>query len=152
MDLFPLRILRCFFSHSFSHRPFVPKLLFPQSFHPYYSHSHSLYFLLHCLFSLFCLPNFLDQDLGNKDLSREKIYLICQIVRVGRMDLKETNKKCTQGLRRPFGVAGTQRTAAEVFILLKGSAKLPIQVVKPCVKSVSEQISNQKVLFCLTSF
>ncbi|XP_032411020.1 LOW QUALITY PROTEIN: dedicator of cytokinesis 2 [Xiphophorus hellerii] len=45
-------------------------------------------------------------DLGNKDLSREKIYLICQIVRVGRMDLKETNnKKCTLGLRRPFGVA-----------------------------------------------
>ncbi|MED6254316.1 Dedicator of cytokinesis protein 2 [Ataeniobius toweri] len=45
-------------------------------------------------------------DLGNKDLSREKIYLICQIVRVGRMDLKEVNnKKCTMGLRRPFGVA-----------------------------------------------
>ncbi|XP_028271443.1 dedicator of cytokinesis 2 [Parambassis ranga] len=45
-------------------------------------------------------------DLGNKDLSREKIYLICQIVRVGRMDLKEVNnKKFTQGLRRPFGVA-----------------------------------------------
>uniref|UniRef100_A0A8C5G7R4 C2 DOCK-type domain-containing protein n=1 Tax=Gouania willdenowi TaxID=441366 RepID=A0A8C5G7R4_GOUWI len=45
-------------------------------------------------------------DLGNKDLSREKIFLICQIVRVGRMDLKDSNnKKCTQGLRRPFGVA-----------------------------------------------
>uniref|UniRef100_A0A3P9MDG1 Dedicator of cytokinesis 2 n=1 Tax=Oryzias latipes TaxID=8090 RepID=A0A3P9MDG1_ORYLA len=45
-------------------------------------------------------------DLGNKDLNREKIYLICQIVRVGRMDLKEiNNKKCTLGLRRPFGVA-----------------------------------------------
>ncbi|XP_068180969.1 dedicator of cytokinesis protein 2 [Antennarius striatus] len=45
-------------------------------------------------------------DLGNKDLNREKIYLICQIVRMGRMDLKEmNNKKCTQGLRRPFGVA-----------------------------------------------
>ncbi|KAJ0002424.1 hypothetical protein NQD34_007573 [Periophthalmus magnuspinnatus] len=45
-------------------------------------------------------------DLGNKDLSREKIYLICQIVREGRMDLKETqSKKLTQGLRRPFGVA-----------------------------------------------
>uniref|UniRef100_A0A8C1GND8 Dedicator of cytokinesis 2 n=1 Tax=Cyprinus carpio TaxID=7962 RepID=A0A8C1GND8_CYPCA len=45
-------------------------------------------------------------DLGNKDLGREKIYLICQIVRVGRMDLKDTNhKKCTMGLRRPFGVA-----------------------------------------------
>ncbi|XP_060904050.1 dedicator of cytokinesis protein 2-like [Labrus mixtus] len=45
-------------------------------------------------------------DLGNKDLGREKIYLICQIVRVGRMDQKEiNNKKCTQNLRRPFGVA-----------------------------------------------
>uniref|UniRef100_A0AAQ5XHS7 Dedicator of cytokinesis 2 n=1 Tax=Amphiprion ocellaris TaxID=80972 RepID=A0AAQ5XHS7_AMPOC len=43
-------------------------------------------------------------DLGNKDLSREKIYLICQIVRVGRMDLR-MDKKYTQGLRRPFGVA-----------------------------------------------
>uniref|UniRef100_A0A4W3K9F1 Dedicator of cytokinesis 2 n=1 Tax=Callorhinchus milii TaxID=7868 RepID=A0A4W3K9F1_CALMI len=45
-------------------------------------------------------------DLGNKELNREKIYLICQIVRVGRMDLKDTHqKKYTQGLRRPFGVA-----------------------------------------------
>uniref|UniRef100_UPI00398F705B dedicator of cytokinesis protein 2-like isoform X1 n=1 Tax=Pristiophorus japonicus TaxID=55135 RepID=UPI00398F705B len=45
-------------------------------------------------------------DLGNKDLNRDKIYLICQIVRVGRMDLRDTHqKKCTQGLRRPFGVA-----------------------------------------------
>ncbi|XP_059377995.1 dedicator of cytokinesis protein 2-like isoform X1 [Carassius carassius] len=45
-------------------------------------------------------------DLGNKDLGREKIYLICQIVRLGRMDLKDANhKKCTTGLRRPFGVA-----------------------------------------------
>ncbi|CAH2276722.1 dedicator of cytokinesis 2 [Pelobates cultripes] len=45
-------------------------------------------------------------DLGNKDLNREKMYLVCQIVRIGRMDLKENNlKKCTQGLRRPFGVA-----------------------------------------------
>ncbi|XP_060052998.1 dedicator of cytokinesis protein 2 [Erinaceus europaeus] len=45
-------------------------------------------------------------DLGNKDLNRDKIYLICQIVRVGKMDLKDSaGKKCTQGLRRPFGVA-----------------------------------------------
>ncbi|KAJ1127755.1 hypothetical protein NDU88_006148 [Pleurodeles waltl] len=45
-------------------------------------------------------------DLGNKDLNRDKTYLVCQIVRYGRMDLKESNlKKCTQGLRRPFGVA-----------------------------------------------
>ncbi|KAA8588915.1 hypothetical protein FQN60_010260 [Etheostoma spectabile] len=55
-------------------------------------------------------------DLGNKDLCREKIYLICQIVRVGRMDLKETNnKKCTQGLRRPFGVA-----VMDISDLIKG--------------------------------
>ncbi|XP_037637082.1 dedicator of cytokinesis protein 2-like isoform X1 [Sebastes umbrosus] len=55
-------------------------------------------------------------DLGNKDLSREKIYLICQIVRVGRMDLKETNhKKSTQGLRRPFGVA-----VMDISDLIKG--------------------------------
>ncbi|XP_030224801.1 dedicator of cytokinesis 2 [Gadus morhua] len=44
-------------------------------------------------------------DLGNKDLNRERIFLICQIVRVGMMDLKENTKKCTQNLRRPFGVA-----------------------------------------------
>ncbi|KAM4748805.1 dedicator of cytokinesis protein 2 [Rhinophrynus dorsalis] len=45
-------------------------------------------------------------DLGNKDLNRDRIYLVCQIVRIGRMDLKDNNlKKCTQGLRRPFGVA-----------------------------------------------
>ncbi|XP_073505608.1 dedicator of cytokinesis protein 2 isoform X2 [Phyllobates terribilis] len=45
-------------------------------------------------------------DLGTKDLNRDRIYLVCQIVRIGRMDLKETNiKKCTLGLRRPFGVA-----------------------------------------------
>ncbi|XP_019491480.1 PREDICTED: dedicator of cytokinesis protein 2 [Hipposideros armiger] len=50
-------------------------------------------------------------DLGNKDLNRDKIYLICQIIRVGKMDLKDTNtKKCTQGLRRPFGVAGNDTT------------------------------------------
>lgn len=75
---------------------------------------HSIFF---CLFvPLFLISEFISytivfvfvqQDLGNKDLSREKIYLICQIVRVGRMDLKEANnKKFTQGLRRPFGVAG----------------------------------------------
>ncbi|KAM6953621.1 dedicator of cytokinesis 2 [Aplochiton taeniatus] len=55
-------------------------------------------------------------DLGNKDLNREKIYLICQIVRVGRMDLKDSNsKKCSQGLRRPFGVA-----VMDISDLIKG--------------------------------
>ncbi|XP_078449223.1 dedicator of cytokinesis protein 1-like isoform X1 [Lampetra planeri] len=44
-------------------------------------------------------------DLGGKDLAIEKMYLVCQIVRNGCMDLKDNNKKCTIGLRRPFGVA-----------------------------------------------
>lgn len=58
-------------------------------------------------------------DLGNKDLNRDKIYLICQIVRVGRMDLKDTNtKKCTQGIRRPFGVA-----VMDITDIIKGKAE-----------------------------
>lgn len=48
------------------------------------------------------------QDMGVKDLEREKIALVCQIVRIGRMDLKDNvTKKQTSGIRRPFGVAGT---------------------------------------------
>ncbi|XP_075065915.1 dedicator of cytokinesis protein 2 isoform X2 [Mixophyes fleayi] len=58
-------------------------------------------------------------DLGNKDLNRDRIYLVCQIVRIGRMDLKETNiKKCTQGLRRPFGVA-----VMDITDVIKGKAE-----------------------------
>ncbi|XP_067884811.1 dedicator of cytokinesis protein 2-like isoform X2 [Heterodontus francisci] len=58
-------------------------------------------------------------DLGNKDFNRERIYLVCQIVRVGRMELKETNaKKMTQGLRRPFGVL-----AMDITDILKGKAE-----------------------------
>ncbi|KAL8211802.1 UNVERIFIED_CONTAM: Dedicator of cytokinesis protein 2 [Gekko kuhli] len=58
-------------------------------------------------------------DLGNKDLGRDKIYLICQIVRVGRMDLKDTNtKKYTQGIRRPFGVA-----VMDITDVVKGKAE-----------------------------
>ncbi|KAG8435496.1 hypothetical protein GDO86_013434 [Hymenochirus boettgeri] len=45
-------------------------------------------------------------DLGSKDVKRERISFVCQIVRVGRMDLRDNNtKKLTYGLRRPFGVA-----------------------------------------------
>ncbi|XP_073238831.1 dedicator of cytokinesis protein 1-like [Porites lutea] len=44
-------------------------------------------------------------DLGAKDLKREQVYIVCQIVRVGRMDIKETDsKKLTHNLRRPFGI------------------------------------------------
>uniref|UniRef100_A0A669QGH6 Dedicator of cytokinesis 5 n=1 Tax=Phasianus colchicus TaxID=9054 RepID=A0A669QGH6_PHACC len=44
-------------------------------------------------------------DLSSSDLIRPKISLVCQIVRVGHMELKD-GKKHTCGLRRPFGVAG----------------------------------------------
>uniref|UniRef100_A0A8D2LD83 Dedicator of cytokinesis 5 n=1 Tax=Varanus komodoensis TaxID=61221 RepID=A0A8D2LD83_VARKO len=43
-------------------------------------------------------------DLSSSDLIRPRISLVCQIVRVGHMELKE-GKKHTCGLRRPFGVA-----------------------------------------------
>uniref|UniRef100_K7FID4 Dedicator of cytokinesis 5 n=1 Tax=Pelodiscus sinensis TaxID=13735 RepID=K7FID4_PELSI len=43
-------------------------------------------------------------DLSTSDLIKPKISLVCQIVRVGHMELKE-GKKHTCGLRRPFGVA-----------------------------------------------
>ncbi|XP_025026314.1 dedicator of cytokinesis protein 2 [Python bivittatus] len=58
-------------------------------------------------------------DLGNKDLGRDRIYLICQIVRIGKMDLKDTNtKKYTQGIRRPFGVA-----VMDITDIIKGKAE-----------------------------
>ncbi|XP_053574091.1 dedicator of cytokinesis protein 5 [Bombina bombina] len=43
-------------------------------------------------------------DLSTLDLILPKISLVCQIVRVGHMELKD-GKKHTFGLRRPFGVA-----------------------------------------------
>uniref|UniRef100_A0A672M2N9 Dedicator of cytokinesis protein 5-like n=1 Tax=Sinocyclocheilus grahami TaxID=75366 RepID=A0A672M2N9_SINGR len=43
-------------------------------------------------------------DLSSSDLIRQRLFLVCQIIRVGCMELKE-GKKHTGGLRRPFGVA-----------------------------------------------
>ncbi|XP_035022026.1 dedicator of cytokinesis protein 5 isoform X1 [Hippoglossus stenolepis] len=43
-------------------------------------------------------------DLSSSDLMRQRLFLVCQIIRVGSMELKE-GKKHTGGLRRPFGVA-----------------------------------------------
>ncbi|XP_069043692.1 dedicator of cytokinesis protein 2-like isoform X2 [Lepisosteus oculatus] len=58
-------------------------------------------------------------DLGTRDLSRERVLLVCQIVRVGRMDLKETNpRKATLGLRRPLGVS-----VMDVTDILKGKVE-----------------------------
>ncbi|KAM9027370.1 dedicator of cytokinesis protein 2-like isoform 2-T2 [Ara ararauna] len=45
-------------------------------------------------------------DLGSKDLQRERLFLVCQIIRVGRMDLRESHsRKLSTGLRRPFGIS-----------------------------------------------
>ncbi|NWS42419.1 DOCK2 protein, partial [Probosciger aterrimus] len=45
-------------------------------------------------------------DLGSKDLQRERLFLVCQIIRVGRMDLRESHScKLSSGLRRPFGIS-----------------------------------------------
>lgn len=51
------------------------------------------------------LPAVCVQDLSSSDLMRQRLFLVCQIIRVGSMELKE-GKKHTGGLRRPFGVAG----------------------------------------------
>ncbi|XP_044743403.1 dedicator of cytokinesis protein 1 isoform X2 [Chrysoperla carnea] len=59
-------------------------------------------------------------DLGSRDLLRDKVYLVCYVVRVGGMEAKEidhrrssvanavtgsSKKGHTDGMRRPFGVA-----------------------------------------------
>uniref|UniRef100_A0A673CH10 Dedicator of cytokinesis 5 n=1 Tax=Sphaeramia orbicularis TaxID=375764 RepID=A0A673CH10_9TELE len=57
-------------------------------------------------------------DLSSSDLMRQRLFLVCQIIRVGSMELKE-GKKHTGGLRRPFGVAVMDITdiASTGFIL-----------------------------------
>jgi len=59
------------------------------------------------------------QDLSStQDAERERVFLVCQIIRVGRMDLKEVeSKKQAKGMRRPFGVA-----AIELTELFRGGA------------------------------
>ncbi|XP_071039760.1 dedicator of cytokinesis protein 1 isoform X2 [Parasteatoda tepidariorum] len=57
-------------------------------------------------------------DLGSKDLVREKLFLVCQIIRIGAMEFKNhehkrsthIQRKSSDGLRRPFGVAAMEIT------------------------------------------
>ncbi|XP_065319785.1 uncharacterized protein LOC135927606 isoform X2 [Gordionus sp. m RMFG-2023] len=50
-------------------------------------------------------------DLGRKDLTREKIYLVCQIIRKGVMEMKDGDiKKLTTDIRRPYVVAALEIT------------------------------------------
>ncbi|XP_065350993.1 dedicator of cytokinesis protein 1 isoform X4 [Cloeon dipterum] len=65
-------------------------------------------------------------DLGQRDLRRDKVYLVCYVVRIGAMEAKETDVKrasqmprktpaLTDCIRRPSGVA-----ALDVTLYLKG--------------------------------
>lgn len=61
-------------------------------------------------------------DLGKRDLEREKIYLVCNVVRIGAMDTKEADNKrnssvsmlnkknSNDNMRRPCGVAAMEIT------------------------------------------
>ncbi|XP_033607516.1 dedicator of cytokinesis protein 1 isoform X3 [Cryptotermes secundus] len=58
-------------------------------------------------------------DLGSRDLSREKVYLVCYVVRVGAMEVRDPDhrrsshvpkKVHAEGMRRPFGVAAMDVT------------------------------------------
>jgi hypothetical protein len=62
---------------------------------------------------------FLYQDLGSRDLNREKVYLVCNVVRVGTMEARDPDhrrsshvpkKAHAEGMRRPFGVAAMDVT------------------------------------------
>lgn len=61
-------------------------------------------------------------DLGSRDLCREKVFLVCYVVRIGGMEVKEADNrrssiiqyspktKSSENMRRPFGVAAMDIT------------------------------------------
>ncbi|XP_076174409.1 dedicator of cytokinesis protein myoblast city isoform X2 [Ptiloglossa arizonensis] len=61
-------------------------------------------------------------DLGSRDLARDKVYLACYVIRVGSMEVKDSDHrrssvaqcnqkiKYTENMRRPFGVAAMDIT------------------------------------------
>nr|XP_018917246.1 PREDICTED: dedicator of cytokinesis protein 1 isoform X2 [Bemisia tabaci] len=57
-------------------------------------------------------------DLGSRDLSREKVYLVCYVVRVGALDSNSKHKSISPShcVRRPFGVA-----ALDITLYLMGN-------------------------------
>ncbi|XP_003691692.2 dedicator of cytokinesis protein 1, partial [Apis florea] len=62
-------------------------------------------------------------DLGSRDLAKDKVYLVCYVIRVGGMEAKDTDHrrssvaqtnqkiKNTENMRRPFGVAAMDITS-----------------------------------------
>lgn len=66
-------------------------------------------------------PSVCVQDLSSSDLMRPRLFLVCQIIRVGSMELKE-GKKQTGGLRRPFGVAGESKSYSITGVISNSSS------------------------------
>lgn len=87
-------------------------------------------------------------DLGQKDLSREKIVLVCQIVRTGVMNTSDVETKklsqLTRDIKRPFGVA-----ALDVTDVFTGKANLDKDSFMPvilCGDSETLDVAVRKLL------
>lgn len=84
-------------------------------------------------------------DLGKRDLERERIYLVCYVVRIGAMDTKDTDHRrsssissasrkssnISEGMRRPQGVAAMDITP---FMNGKRESDLEQEFAVPFVK------------------
>lgn len=110
--------------------------------------------LLSNLKVLFC-------DLGSKDLQREKMYFVCQIIRVGNMESKDleaqkqrhstiynSQKKLVDGLRRPYGVA-----AFEITEILNGKKESDIdnEIFLPILQFTNEKDSLDSLIKKITN-
>ncbi|KAF7990611.1 hypothetical protein HCN44_000416 [Aphidius gifuensis] len=73
-------------------------------------------------------------DFGARDLMRDKVYLVCYVIRIGGMDMKDSDprrssiqnnpklKTSVENMRRPFGVA-----AMDVSVYITGKLEADIE-------------------------
>ncbi|XP_026809422.1 dedicator of cytokinesis protein 1 isoform X2 [Rhopalosiphum maidis] len=75
-------------------------------------------------------------DLGTRDLTREKVYLVCYIIRIGGMDNDSNSKKnwATTQIRRPWGVAAMDLTLYFTQKLESDEDKHHFMPFLPCEK------------------
>ncbi|XP_050543349.1 dedicator of cytokinesis protein 1 isoform X2 [Daktulosphaira vitifoliae] len=75
-------------------------------------------------------------DLGTRDLAREKVYLVCYIVRIGGMESDSNTKKSlmTSQIRRPWGVAALDLTLYFTRKLESDEDKHHFMPFLPCEK------------------
>lgn len=105
-------------------------------------------------------------DLGLQDLQRDKLYIVCQIIRYGKMDMnnKQSKKGQTRNLRRPFGVAVLhisdivqgnviEDEDKEYFLMLQknvtGHDDLETLVKRSIVKTSGQQTGNEGIWLSL---